>query len=173
MSGTVKMKIGDSVYLLSQLLKWKKNNWQTYCLRHFISVKINDRYDLLGVWVSKPYIEEYYVYQSINIDKFNDNTIIIGDFNSNAIWDKEHNKRNHRAVTAQLREKNIVSAYHYLTGEEEGCESQSTIYLYRHRDKKYHIDYGFANPMLIKDFRILNSDEWLQYSDHVPIELII
>ena len=154
-------------------VKMQVNNWPLYCLRHFISVKINDSIDLLGVWASPPYIEEYYIYQSINIDNYGENTLIIGDFNSNVIWDKEHGKRNHSAVVAELKEKNIVSAYHYVTGEEAGQETQSTFYLYKHNDKKYHIDYCFLNPMHIKDFQILNSNEWLQYSDHMPIQIVI
>lgn len=66
----------------------ENNRWETYCLRNFLSVKVNHDFDLLGVWACKPYIEEYYIYQCINIEKFNDKTIIIGDFNSNKIWDK-------------------------------------------------------------------------------------
>mgnify|MGYP002568374913 CR=1 FL=1 len=154
-------------------VKMEANSWPVYCLRHFISVKINDCIDLLGVWASPPYIEEYYIYQSINIDNYGENTVIIGDFNSNAIWDKDHGKRNHSAVVAELKTKNIVSAYHYVTGEQEGQETQSTFYLYKHRDKKYHIDYCFLNPSHIEDFQILGSEEWLQYSDHMPIQVII
>ena len=149
------------------------NDWPVYCLRHFISVKINDRLDLLGVWASAPYIEEYYIFQSINIDNYGENTVIIGDFNSNAVWDKYHGKRNHSAVVAELKAKNIVSAYHYVTGEQSGYETNATFYLHKHKDKKFHIDYCFLNPMLIKDFQILDSDEWLQYSDHVPIHVVI
>lgn len=158
---------------VKQNVKMELNDWPVYCLRHFISVKINDRIDLLGVWASSPYIEEYYIYQSINSDKYGENTLIIGDFNSNAIWDKEHGKRNHSAVVAELKLKNIVSAYHYITGEQAGQETQSTFFLYKHKDRKFHIDYCFLNPMHIQEFKILNSDDWLQYSDHMPIQVII
>ncbi len=154
-------------------IKIKLNDWPVFCLRHFISVKINDDFDLLGVWASPHYIEEYYIYQSINIDKYGENTLIIGDFNSNAIWDKEHGKRNHSAVVAELKTRNIVSAYHYTTGEKEGQETQNTFCLYRHNDKQYHIDYCFLNPARIKAFQILNSEDWLRYSDHFPIQILI
>lgn len=154
-------------------IKMEPNHWPTYCLRHFISVKLNNAIDLLGVWASSPYIEEYYIYQSINIDRYGDNTVIIGDFNSNAIWDKKHGKRNHSAVVAELKAKNLVSAYHHTTGESAGKETASTFYLYKHDNKKYHIDYCFLNPTLIKDFQILNSKEWLNNSDHVPIQITL
>ena len=44
-------------------------------------------------------------YQYINIKKFNDKTIIIGDFNSNKIWDKTHGTRNHTNVVKELEKK--------------------------------------------------------------------
>lgn len=150
-------------------IKMVNNDWTTYCLRHFISVNINDSIDLLGVWASPPYIEEYYIYQCINIDKYSDRTLIIGDFNSNVIWDKEHGKRNHSAVVAELKNKNIVSSYHYITGEKEGEETQKTFYMYKHLDKGYHIDYCFINPNALKSFEILHSKKWLECSDHIPI----
>lgn len=27
-----------------------ENDWESYCLRHFLSVRINNAFDLLGVW---------------------------------------------------------------------------------------------------------------------------
>ena len=150
-------------------IKMVNNNWPVYCLRHFISVKINDCFDLVGVWASPPYIEEYYIYQSINIEKYDQNTILIGDFNSNAIWDKDHGKRNHSAVVEQLKAKNIVSAYHHISVEQAGKETKSTFYLHKNKDKKFHIDYCFLNPKDLKSFEIFESDNWLEYSDHMPI----
>lgn len=154
-------------------IKMTLNNWKTYCLRHFVSVNINNSFDLLGVWASPPYIEEYYIYQSINISQYDLNTIIIGDFNSNSIWDKKHGKRNHSAVVAQLKDIGLVSAYHHLHNENHGHEMQHTFYLYTHKDKCYHIDYCFLNPARIKNFNILDSNYWLQYSDHLPIQIVI
>lgn len=78
-----------------------KNNWNSYCLRNFLSVNINNSFDLLGVWDCDPYIEKYYIYQNINISNYNDKTIIIGDFNSNKMRDGKHNKRNHTNVVIE------------------------------------------------------------------------
>ena len=154
-------------------VKLTQNNWPTYCLRHFISVNVNDSVDLIGVWASPPYIEEYYIYQSVNFDRFTENTIIIGDFNSNARWDKEHGERNHTAVVQKLKTKNIVSAYHYVTRENAGLESQSTFQMYKHKDKKYHIDYCFLSPTKLKHFSILDAEAWMEHSDHFPIQVTI
>lgn len=154
-------------------IKMENNNWPTYCLRHFISVRINGNFDLIGVWASPPYIEEYYIYQSINIDRYNNSTLLIGDFNSNAIWDKSHKQRNHSNVVAELKQKNIVSAYHYVNNEQEGHETQNTFFMYRNPNKAYHIDYCFINSERIIDFDILPSNNWLKHSDHTPIVINI
>jgi exonuclease III len=152
-------------------LKAKQNNWETYCLRNFISVRINDDFDLIGVWACKPYIEEYYIYQSINISKYNEKTVIIGDFNSNTIWDKDHGKRNHSEVIKELDLLGLISAYHYVTGEKNGQETKKTFHLYKHLDKSYHIDHCFVNKDRICHYTIGNVDKWLKHSDHMPIEI--
>lgn len=149
------------------------NNWPSYCLRHFLSVRVNNEFDLLGVWACSPYIEEYYIYQSINIIQYSNNMIIIGDFNSNAKWDKKHGSRNHSAVTEQLQGIGLLSAYHYVTKEIPGQESQNTFCMYKNPAKQYHIDYCFISPSKIEDFAILNFPEWLNYSDHFPIQIKI
>lgn len=154
-------------------IRIRKNEWETYCLRHFISVKVNDEFDLLGVWACSPYIEEYYIYQTMNIGKYTPRTIIIGDFNSNAIWDKQHGKRNHSQVVTELYNIGLVSAYHYTMHEPHGKESIHTFCLYKNESKKYHIDYCFIAPERIKSFAILESKEWLSISDHFPIQITI
>lgn len=69
-------------------IKIKSNNWGSYGLECFESIKINDEFDIIGVWCCCNYIEDYYVYQEIHKNKFNTNTIIMGDFNSSSMWDK-------------------------------------------------------------------------------------
>jgi exonuclease III len=151
----------------------QKNNWDTYCLRHFVSVKVNGQFDLLGVWACSPYIEEYYIYQTINYDRFTPKIIVVGDFNSNAIWDKQHGKRNHSQVVSELEQLGLVSAYHYTTKELHGKESKHTFCLYKNESKRYHIDYCFVAPERICSFAILDSKEWLSLSDHFPIQIAI
>ena len=149
----------------------KENYWEKFCLRNFLSVNVNNCFDLVAVWACSPYIEEYYIYQSINIVYYNDNTIIIGDFNSNAIWDKKHGVRTHSAIVRQLNEIGICSAYHYYTNEAQGSETVPTFYLYRHFDKPYHIDHCFTASKNIHSYHVVNSSRWLEKSDHMPILL--
>jgi endonuclease/exonuclease/phosphatase family metal-dependent hydrolase len=43
----------------------------------------------------------------------------------------------------------------------------------RNQEKNYHIDYLFSHTSLFSGrnshFKIFDKDEWLQYSDHLPI----
>lgn len=150
-----------------------RNDWDSYCLRNFISVNINHKFDLVGVWACVPYIEEYYIYQSIHVDKYSNNTIIIGDFNSNKIWDKKHKNRNHTNVVKLLEEKGLISAYHYIYNDNQGEEKINTFYLYRHLDKGYHIDHCFVHKDKIINYQVVDDKYWLRYSDHMPIILEI
>ncbi|MBR4109718.1 MAG: endonuclease/exonuclease/phosphatase family protein [Oscillospiraceae bacterium] len=150
-------------------IRLTENNWNKYCLRNFLSVRIDDVFDLVAVWACKPYIEEYYIYQSINISNYTKKTVIIGDFNSNAIWDKKHDTRTHSSVVRQLNEVGLISAYHHMSGEKQGEETIPTFYLYRHTNKGYHIDHCFTGESNIKDFQILPKSDWLTKSDHIPI----
>ena len=154
-------------------IKLEKNEWIQRSLRFFMSVKINGVFDLVAVWACRPYIEEYYDYQEMNIQRFKADTVIMGDFNSNSVWDKLHGQRNHTVVVEQLREKGLISAYHCVTGEKSGEESQGTFYQYSHIDKPSHIDYCFISPDKIKQFKLLPAEDWLKYSDHIPLLLEI
>jgi exonuclease III len=147
------------------------NDWPSYSLRNFISVKVNDSFDLLAVWAGKPYIEEYFIYHLINEKYYNDNMLVIGDFNSNKIWDKKHQHRNHSAAVELLNDIGLISAYHLKYNEEQGKETVDTFFLYRHKSKGYHIDYAFANEKSVRSFKILTDDIWLNHSDHRPIVL--
>lgn len=97
----------------------------------------------------------------------------MGDFNSNKIWDKENGYRNHIDVVNELKNISLESAYHYKYNEEQGKKSKATFYLYRHKDKKYHIDHCFCNPEIIIDFDVMDDVKWLNFSEHFTIILEI
>ena len=72
-------------------------------------------------------------------------------------------------MNRKLESCNLISTYHKLNNEEQGKESQSTFYLYRHLDKPYHIDYVYASEGIVTDLKILDAEDWIEVSDHVPI----
>jgi exodeoxyribonuclease III len=99
-------------------------------------------------------------------------TILVGDFNSNTIWDRPRREGNHSTVVKKLREKAIQSVYHKYFNQEQGKEVHPTHYLYRHRDKPYHLDYCFVSDDLMGKLQLVevgDYDAWKSYSDHVPL----
>jgi exodeoxyribonuclease III len=100
------------------------------------------------------------------------NTILIGDFNSNTIWDKPQREGNHSTVVEILAQKNILSTYHSYYKVDQGKEIHPTFYLYRHQNKPYHLDYCFVSKNLLKkliDVQIGSFEVWKEHSDHTPL----
>ncbi len=147
-----------------------KSDWHSCDFANFLPVDIDEKLSLLAVWACKPYIEGYYDYQNLNFDNYkNKDIIVIGDFNSNAMWDDKHRKKSHSAVVDELQSIGIYSVYHRIMNEEHGKEKQNTFYMHRNKSKGYHIDYCFTNIAEIKNFIIFDNSSWLEYSDHMPI----
>ena len=136
-------------------------------------------FTLYAIWANNPsdpdgqYIEQ--VWKAIHYyDEHLTNklTILVGDFNSNTIWDKPHRAGNHSNVVKRLEEKGIYSSYHLFHNQIQGLEQHPTLFMYRHKDKPYHIDYCFVSEDLIKKLQSVEIGEydfWIQYSDHVPV----
>jgi len=100
-------------------------------------------------------------------------TMFIGDFNSNTIWDrKKPRSGSHSDVVKQLESKGIFSTYHIHHKQIQGMEQHPTFYLYRHKDKPYHLDYCFASADMLERLQSVDVGEydfWIKYSDHVPL----
>lgn len=99
-------------------------------------------------------------------------TILIGDFNSNSIWDKPRRIGNHTHLINTLSLKQIKSVYHHHFGQAHGSEQHPTFNLYKNVTKPYHIDYCFVSEdIMLKliDIQIGIYNEWKKYSDHMPL----
>ena len=100
-------------------------------------------------------------------------TMFIGDFNSNTIWNrKKPRSGSHSDVVKQLESKGIFSTYHIHHKQIQGMEHHPTFYLYRHKDKPYHLDYCFASADMLERLQSVDVGEydfWIKYSDHVPL----
>jgi len=145
-----------------------------------ITVKSPDKeFSLYAIWANNPddldgqYVEQ--VWKALHYYKKhlkNKNTILAGDFNSNTIWDRKRREGNHSNVVRFLNKKNIHSSYHSFHKQEQGKERDATLYMYRHKDKPYHIDYCFVSGDMIeriKSVEIGDFDYWTRFSDHVPL----
>lgn len=101
--------------------------------------------------------------------------IVIGDFNSNAIWDRRYPERSHSQLVEKLGRLGLVSAYHTLRGETQGQEVTPTQFMYRNLAKSYHLDYAFISRSLSRSCELLIGEpgEWLHKSDHMPLILTL
>lgn len=132
---------------------------------------------LLGLWATVHQGPKRYVRVAHDIvDRCTeflavDHAIAIGDFNSNAIWDARYRGHSHTDLVAKFGKIGLTSAYHSTRGEADGQELTPTHYLYRHRDRPYHLDYGFLSTRLMPSatFTIGDPAEWLKWSDHMPL----
>lgn len=161
-------------------LKWS-NVYKNHEVKYFLPCKINDEFELVGVWNHKNnspnfgYIGQLWKYLQINKNNMK-NTILIGDFNSNSIWDQWDRWWNHSDVVKELFEIDIVSLYHKYFKEEQGNEKKATFFLHRNISKPYHIDYCFASKKIeqnLIDIEVCDFAAWKDLSDHVPLVFTI
>jgi exodeoxyribonuclease III len=148
-----------------------------------ISAKIGStEYIIFAICANNPddkgakYIEQ--VWKAIhfyeNLITKKKNIILIGDFNSNSIWDRKNRIGNHSHVVNKLAENKIYSVYHKYFNQIQGQETQPTFYLYRKKEKPYHLDYCFVSEFIYKKlfyFEIGTFENWIHISDHSPIFL--
>jgi len=173
-----------------EALNWEKSfNWpnvknisESDDPRYFLPCRFDNKVNLLGVWAHRGSIHKYryigQVWGYLQINKTNlatSETLILGDFNSNKIWDVERVKAQwkHSDVVSELSEMGFKSLYHELgKGVEQGKEEVNTFYSYRDENKPYHIDYVFGSKaILVKkpSFKVGQFTEWIKHSDHMPI----
>lgn len=136
-------------------------------------------FTLFAIWANNPedkdgqYVTQ--VWKAIHYyeDLIKENrTILIGDFNSNTIWDKPRREGNHTTVVSKLEDKKIYSTYHKFFNQIQGKEQHPTLYLYRHENRPYHLDYCFASTDFIENLESVEVgtyQDWTRYSDHKPL----
>jgi exonuclease III len=128
----------------------------------------NNAEDKDGQYVTQVWKALHY-YEELLSEK---NIFLMGDFNSNTIWDRPRRAGNHSSVVEKLASKNIFSTYHFFHNQVQGKEKHPTHFLYRHKDKPYHLDYCFASQALIEkleNVEIGKHKDWVAYSDHSPV----
>jgi exodeoxyribonuclease III len=150
-------------------------------IRHCIPLRVSGKLDLnlLAVWAmghkekARSYIGQvYYAVQHYADFIHQRETIVLGDFNSNATWDGERKISNHSAVVKELAAANLVSVYHEHFGEAHGHEQQETFYWHRSAHKGYHLDYCFVPQAWLSRLTAVTVgafDPWCGYSDHTPL----
>ncbi|MDQ6963238.1 MAG: hypothetical protein Q9M28_12050 [Mariprofundaceae bacterium] len=154
-------------------------DWNPEQLELFLPCRINNHFNLIGVWTKQAnsptfeYIGQFWKYlQRFKMNMAQNKCLIIGDFNSNSIWNLWDRWWNHSDVVKELHDIEINSLYHQQHQEEQGKESLATLFMHRKIDRPYHIDYMFADKYFLSKVTNLNVGEpkvWLQHSDHMPL----
>ena len=105
-------------------------------------------------------------------------SVVAGDFNHNAIWDKPLRPDSHTYAVADLTTIGLSSAYHRARGCAQGSEPEPTFYMQRNEAKPYHLDYVFVpDAWNVDSVRVGPYDRYCQkradggLSDHAPLEV--
>jgi hypothetical protein len=147
-------------------------------LQLFLPCRINGSISLLAVWTKQAdsptfqYIGQLWKYLQLHKQAFAAaQWLVVGDLNSNVIWDKWDRWWNHTDVVRELDALGMGSAYHYARGLAQGSELEPTLYLQRNVKKAYHIDYAFLPKAWLKGCTVSVGapSEWMEHSDHMPL----
>jgi len=135
--------------------------------------------ELFPVWAckskspAKEYIEQVHllldIIEQTSLSPF---AIVVGDFNSNSIWDSGYRLNNHTAAVGRFRKLGLESAYHEFFGDSQGAERHPTLWFRKNKDNPYHIDYAFLSRPLLSRLRnvvVGPCGDWLSLSDHAPV----
>jgi hypothetical protein len=100
-------------------------------------------------------------------------TVLMGDLNSNSVFDREHPASSHTLLVDRLSRLGLRSAYHHCCGELHGAESMATHYFLRKRERPFHIDYCFIPEAWLNEARVDVGmyKDWVPTSDHVPLSV--
>jgi len=137
--------------------------------------------DILAVWTkdssdrSQSYIAQLYSVLDSHPELLDGDTIVAGDFNWNMSWDDTTSRNlegNLGDVQRILNEHGLQSVYHRLTESSFGEEPDPTFFQHWKNSNPFHIDYVFAPKEWLNreaTISIGNPDNWLDYSDHMPL----
>jgi exonuclease III len=154
--------------------------WDANGLETFLPCRINGSTLLLGVWTKQStsydyrYIGQLWKYVALHREALSRQAaIVIGDLNSNVIWDKPRAVASHSKVVSALSDIGLESIYHHAHSMPQGKERDPTLFLQRNLLKPYHIDYAFLPREWLptSSIEIGRHETWLGYSDHMPVRV--
>jgi exonuclease III len=160
----------------------KKLDWSSETFQLFLPFTVDLSQTFIAVWTKQAnsptfqYIGQFWKYLQLNLENIlSCKPLIIGDFNSNKIWDKWDRWWNHSDVVNELKALGISSLYHAHYSMVQGEEKHPTFYLHRNTAKPYHIDYAFLPETIIErsSLELGLAEDWLSISDHMPLVIDI
>jgi exonuclease III len=156
-------------------------DWYDPAIKFIRPFRARDRgfeYTVVPVWANHPtsptfrYIGQVWKFLDKYGDRLSGEVLLLGDLNSNAIWDVWDRWWNHSDVVGILKSYGIESLYHLAKNVEQGSEQDNTFFMHKKAEKGYHIDYVFASSKFVTsllDVSVGNFEDWIEYSDHCPV----
>jgi len=99
--------------------------------------------------------------------------VVAGDFNGNPCFDKPTQRvKWWTDGFTQLRDADLVSAYHEFNKVGFGDESHATHHFLRKPERPFHIDYCFVPRAWARtrlDVQVVHGADWRALSDHFPV----
>ncbi|HDR7705641.1 TPA: endonuclease/exonuclease/phosphatase family protein [Bacillus thuringiensis] len=148
--------------------------------RYIIPLKVTGEQEFImfAVWSQKgenrysSYIGQIYLALEKYASLLKDPCIIVGDWNSNKVFDHIKRVKTHSEVVEFLEGFGIKSAYHHLSKKEQGEELKATHYFRKEKARPFHIDCLFASKIFLNELESIeigSYEEWIDFSDHMPI----
>jgi exonuclease III len=113
--------------------------------------KNNATAHLFAIWAmphqfnrSKCYVGQIWGALQFYKNKLSQPSILLGDFNSNAIWDKKTRVGDLSDLVSYLAQNNISSLYHSKFDINHSAELDPTLYLLKKMDRPYQLDFALA-----------------------------
>jgi hypothetical protein len=131
-------------------------------------------FNLLGVWAQRKPTYVRAVMQGLELYShlLDGPAVVIGDFNSNAIWNDQSPSANHDDIVRALAQRGLESAYHTHLSEPHGKEAFATHYWQWKREQPFHLDYCFIPVIWRSELRSVSVggyQDWENSSDHRPV----
>lgn len=169
-------KGGDlGIGIFSNKYTFSISEFHNTAIRYVVPYKVkieNTEIYLFSVWTKTEGCKEPYIGQineALNYPEYQpllDNSIFIGDFNANKIWDIKENVSSFENALSDIKSHNLKSVYHTFTNEKFGQENQATSY---QSQGNYHIDYCFVpNSIKVNNVKLLEFEK-TKISDHLPM----
>jgi exodeoxyribonuclease III len=146
---------------------------------HIVPIQVDGplRFLLLAVWSQKaprhPYVQAVIRAVEVYRDLLRAQpAVVVGDFNSNSIWDRKRRGRDHSALVRLLADLGLVSAYHTFHREAQGAETRPTHYFRWKKEDTFHIDHCFVPEVWagkLTEVSIGDYSAWARSSDHRPV----
>jgi exonuclease III len=171
---------GIGVISLSRNYTLELHPLYTDKFKYIIPLKVsgNEEFNLIAIWTQlsdkkfTSYIGQIYLALLHYKNLLNESCILAGDWNSNKIFDHIKRVGTHSEVVNLLQKYRIDSTYHSFFNENHGEESIPTHYFRKSKESPFHLDFIFASESFtkrVKKIEVGKYDDWIKYSDHVPM----